>query len=530
MNELICDHATLFSDTMSLADKCKLLVPVCADKQEVFNFFEFYLCNINASTVLFLILALILLVIVFKFTCAVIDEYIAPAIVYLSEWMGLSEALAGVTLLAFANGAGDVITAIVASESDEGVAYNIGALYGAGLFVLTLVVSVVITVSPKAITVHKATIYRDIGFYILATILTLGIAAYGSITVVTSLMMLGLYLLLVIVVVIQDCMSKKSETPVKEVKADEEKLTDNNEQQRKQRRYTEIAAKMDLAELKKLQKIFSPFNHYITHKAKLRREDEGWLGKAIDVIDYPFDWIRRLTIPPVEEEEYNHKFTIAWPILGILFIVWALTPGPSYYWLIIIPVALCMMLFFFKYKPEENDELPKYYLFLVLIGILSGVLWTKLLCGVLVDLLTFIGVLSKLSTTYLGLTVIAIGNALPDGLTTIAIAKQGQAMMGLTGGIAGQLFGLLVGFGVSMLKKTAMEGPQKFDLFDMSRISENILDLIVVAVALITLLFLFIYGIVNKLKFDRRLSNTLIVIYVLFVAACTVIAIYQAVS
>lgn len=28
-----------------------------------------------------------------------------------------------------------------------------------------------------------------------------------------------------------------------------------------------------------------------------------------------------------------------------------------------------------------------------------------------------------ISTTYLGLTVLAIGNALPDGLTTIAIAK-----------------------------------------------------------------------------------------------------------
>ena len=39
------------------------------------------------------------------------------------------------TLLALANGAGDVITAIVASGSPGGVSYNIGALYGAGFFV-----------------------------------------------------------------------------------------------------------------------------------------------------------------------------------------------------------------------------------------------------------------------------------------------------------------------------------------------------------------------------------------------------------
>ena len=31
--------------------------------------------------------------------------------------------------------------------------------------------------------------------------------------------------------------------------------------------------------------------------------------------------------------------------------------------------------------------------------------------------------------------------------------------MGLTGGIVGQLFGLLIGFGVSMIKRTYKYGP-----------------------------------------------------------------------
>lgn len=59
--------------------------------------------------------------------------------------------MAGVTLLAFANGAGDVITAIVASDSKEGISYNIGSLYGAGLFVCTLVLSLTILNSPTEI-------------------------------------------------------------------------------------------------------------------------------------------------------------------------------------------------------------------------------------------------------------------------------------------------------------------------------------------------------------------------------------------
>ena len=57
--------------------------------------------------------------------------------------------------------------------------------------------------------------------------------------------------------------------------------------------------------------------------------------------------------------------------------------------------------------------------------------------GILIDLLTFVGMMTNLSSSYLGLTIIAIGNALPDGLTTIAIAKSGYASLALTGGIVG---------------------------------------------------------------------------------------------
>ena len=101
-------------------------------------------------------------------------------------------------------------------------------------------------------------------------------------------------------------------------------------------------------------------------------------------------------------------------------------------------------------------------------------------------------------------------------------------MMGITGGVAGQLFGLLVGFGISMFKKTMTQGPQPFELFDMSKISENILDLVVICVALVTLLFMFFYGIFNNRKYDNRMANILIFIYVSFVLISTVIAVYQA--
>ena len=85
-------------------------------------------------------LLILIIYFVFCFIGALVDEYIGPSIMYIKDAFGMSEAIAGVTLLALANGAGDVVTAIVASGSSEGVAYNIGALFGAGLFVCAMVI------------------------------------------------------------------------------------------------------------------------------------------------------------------------------------------------------------------------------------------------------------------------------------------------------------------------------------------------------------------------------------------------------
>ena len=42
-------------------------------------------------------------------------------------------------------------------------------------------------------------------------------------------------------------------------------------------------------------------------------------------------------------------------------------------------------------------------------------------------------------------------------------------MMGITGGVAGQMFGLLVGFSISIIKKILTEGKSiHFSLFDYS--------------------------------------------------------------
>jgi len=179
-------------------------------------------------------------------------------------------------------------------------------------------------------------------------------------------------------------------------------------------------------------------------------------------------------------------------------------------------------------------------------GVCAGLMWTYVLVGFLIDMLNCFGVLLGLDNTYLGLTILAVGNALPDALTTISLVAKGNATMAIAGGYAGQLFGLLIGFGLAQLKTTIISGPQLFDLFNPANLAENLLDLLVVGTALFALLVTFVWGITHKTAFvdaegkedktksqmnmTRAFAIIVSVVYVAFLIGCSVLAISKAIA
>ena len=164
---------------------------------------------------------------------------------------------------------------------------------------------------------------------------------------------------------------------------------------------------------------------------------------------------------------------------------------------------------------------------MALMSVLTGLCWTYLLVGVLVDILNTVGVIMNINNTYLGLTILAVGNALPDALTTIAMVKRpGLATMAIAGGYCGQLFGLLVGFGLSMLKLTLTKGPQAFPLFNPKLIMENFLDVLVIGTTFLVLLITFFWGIFNKFSMTKTFAVIVGVIYAVFMVIATAYMIY----
>lgn len=91
--------------------------------------------------------------------------------------------------------------------------------------------------------------------------------------------------------------------------------------------------------------------------------------------------------------------------------------------------------------------------------------------------------------------------------------------MAIIGSYSGQVFGLLIGFGIAQLKSTLMYGPSEFTLFTDP--SESILEIIVLFVQLLNLLGTSFFAIRHSYKFTYSVAVFMLVVYILFLISVT---------
>lgn len=62
----------------------------------------------------------------------------------------------------------------------------------------------------------------------------------------------------------------------------------------------------------------------------------SWSEKLDWLVNEPFDWLRKLTIPPCEKEKWDDTSEIliwVWPVPSFLFFAFATTMDPQWWWL-----------------------------------------------------------------------------------------------------------------------------------------------------------------------------------------------------
>jgi Ca2+/Na+ antiporter len=97
----------------------------------------------------------------------------------------------------------------------------------------------------------------------------------------------------------------------------------------------------------------------------------------------------------------------------------------------------------------------------------------------------------------------------------MSIAKAGYGEMAVSGSIAGPLFNVLIGLGVSLIKKNIQIGDIEFSLFDFDK---KIILLISTLFLILNLIRLLIHSVILKFKLTPSVSYLGFLTYILFIA------------
>uniref|UniRef100_A0A8C0VH49 Solute carrier family 8 member B1 n=1 Tax=Cyanistes caeruleus TaxID=156563 RepID=A0A8C0VH49_CYACU len=333
------------------------------------------------------------------------EKFFCPNLSAISTNLKLSHNVAGVTFLAFGNGAPDVFSAMVAFSNPRTAGLAIGAIFGyLGLYVFYVLTMVLCT------WIHR----RQRGD---------GLAPPGP-------------------------WEPEMPTDVEEPEPSGTNSGDYAEE------YRPLLPSQETS-LRILTTALSPLDY-----RKWRRKPWYWrLFKAFKV---PVELVLLLTVPVVDPDKddlnwrrpLNCLHILTSPLLCVLtlksgayglyqiqgiFPVWGLVT--------LVASALALIIFI----TTSNEEPPKYHCVFAFLGFLASAMWINAAATELVNILRTLGIIFQLSNTVLGLTLLAWGNSIGDTFSDLTMARQGYPRMAFSACFGGIIFNILVGVGLGCL-------------------------------------------------------------------------------
>lgn len=121
------------------------------------------------------------------------------------------------------------------------------------------------------------------------------------------------------------------------------------------------------------------------------------------------------------------------------------------------------------------------------------------------------GNITGLPSSFLGLTILSWGNSLLDYFASVSISRRGLGEMAMTGVIAGPIFNILIGLGITSLYCNLRAGGGSIN-FDIHK-SEGLSTLAAVIATLVVHIVLSWIVIANDFKVDKQHAKVMISIY-----------------
>lgn len=199
-NSSVCRRALKLAGSRDLQCKVAKHYRGCQFDSGFIPYLKFQYCNFQSPIAPTILMVLWLLTLLGAFA-VIADSFFSPALIALARSMRMSQNLAGVTLLAFGNGAPDVFSAITAITTgdpeapDEGL--GLGFLMGSGLLVNTITAGLIMII--RSFRTTRRPFIKDTLFYMSAITWSAVILVRRMIYLSDSVGFICLYLFYVLV-------------------------------------------------------------------------------------------------------------------------------------------------------------------------------------------------------------------------------------------------------------------------------------------------------------------------------------------
>eukprot|EP01038_Epipyxis_sp_PR26KG_P011646 gene11646-15598_t len=153
-----------------------------------------YECELSNNPVgkgFFLMLLFIWVIYLMNLLAKTSSDYFSPTLSNICDRLHIPYDIAGVTFLAFGNGAPDFFSIIASVVGGIDVLVGLGGLLGAGTFVVTVVVGAVSVACPCE--VSRQVFIRDVSFHILSVAMVAIVAILQTVTIFFAVTFIGLY-------------------------------------------------------------------------------------------------------------------------------------------------------------------------------------------------------------------------------------------------------------------------------------------------------------------------------------------------
>ena len=214
------------SNLNTILDKCNYVKRHCPS--EYINTYSLYYCLFKGKLFISIPTFTFIILILFILLSSTSDIFLGPSITKIVEIFKINQNIAALTLLAFGNGAPDVISSLVASNNIEGIEFSLGNMIGGGIFVTSFGFALVCYYG-KDIKISPKMFKRDIILYIITLIFIVIISFDGKIYFIESLGFIGIYCGNIFLAIYQEKYGKKKKKKNKLLEK-EEKENENQYQ------------------------------------------------------------------------------------------------------------------------------------------------------------------------------------------------------------------------------------------------------------------------------------------------------------